>query len=62
MKKPTGEEIDAGAEALRQHDQGGKKLRPWAELPNSAKRKWRDRASIVFSAAATLPNEWDGAV
>lgn len=59
MRLPTEDEIDAGADALRQHDQGGKKLRLWDDLPNSAKRKWRERVSVVFLAAINVPNEWD---
>lgn len=44
-------QIDRGAEALRQRLQGGKVLRPWAELPNGTKRKWREYATVVLMAA-----------
>ena len=44
-------EIDAGAEALRQRMQGGKRLLPWQEIPNSTKMKWRDYAVVVLTAA-----------
>lgn len=47
----TTEQIDAGAEALRQHEQGGRKLNFWVTLPNSTKRKWRDKAMAVLNAA-----------
>jgi hypothetical protein len=47
----TDAEIDAGAAALRKRLQGGKKLRPWLYLPTSVKRKWRDYATCVLTAA-----------
>lgn len=47
------EEIDAGAQALRSRQQGGKRLTPWDALPKSAKRKWLDRAACVLTAAAS---------
>jgi hypothetical protein len=50
---PSDAQIDAGAEALRQRLQGGKKLKPWPQLPNSVKRKWRDYAAVVLCAALT---------
>lgn len=49
--QPTDTQIDAGAAALRQRLQGGKKIRPWQELPNGPKRKWRDYAAVVLCAA-----------
>lgn len=51
------DEIDAGARALRHRQQGdirGQKLKDWTELPNAAKRKWRDYAACVLSAAAVV--------
>lgn len=51
VKNPTEAQIDVGAEALRQRLQGGKVLRPWREIPNSSKRKWRDYAAVVLCAA-----------
>jgi hypothetical protein len=50
----TGEEIDAGADALRRLDQGGGILRPWDKLPNTAKRKWRNKAEAVLAAVERL--------
>lgn len=47
----TEKQIDAGGEALRQFEQAGKNLNFWATLPNSTKRKWRDKALIVLNAA-----------
>ena len=47
----TQNQIDAGAEALRQIEQGGRLLRRWADLPNNDKRKWREKAEIVIRAA-----------
>ncbi len=44
-------QIDAGAEALRQREQGGRILRSWDSLPNSAKKKWREKAETVLRAA-----------
>lgn len=52
----TTEQIDAGAEALRQHEQGGKNLNFWDTLPNSTKRKWRDKAMVVLNAVSKQPN------
>jgi hypothetical protein len=43
--------LDAGAEALRQRLQGGKKLNTWESLPNTTKNKWREYAEIVLDAA-----------
>jgi hypothetical protein len=45
-------QMDAGGDALRQRLQGGKRLRPWGELPDSVKRKWREYATHVLEAAA----------
>lgn len=45
------EEIDAGAQALRGRLQSGKRLNDWETLPNSTKRKWRDHAACVLTAA-----------
>jgi hypothetical protein len=50
-------EIDAGAKALRNRQQGdirGQDLKAWELLPNAAKRKWRDYAACVLNAAATV--------
>jgi hypothetical protein len=49
--KPTQEEIDRGAEALRQLEQGGRVLRPWDRLPNSDRKKWRTKSEAVIRAA-----------
>lgn len=51
IKEFTQSEIDGGAEALRQIEQGGRVLRKWNDLPNSDKRKWRDKSSAVLRAA-----------
>ncbi len=48
---PTSGQVDAGAEALRQKEQGGRRLRAWDDLPNSDKKKWRDKATLVLLAA-----------
>jgi hypothetical protein len=50
-KEPTEQQIDAGAKALREKQQAGKRLNEWSSLPNSTKKKWRDHASAVLSAA-----------
>ena len=52
IREPTEAQIDAGADALRERLQGGakQKLRPWREIPNSSKRKWRDYAAVVLCA------------
>ena len=47
----TAEDVDAGAEALRQLEQGGKKLTVWRDLPNTTKNKWRAKAKAVLLAA-----------
>lgn len=49
--EPTAKEIDAGAEALRQHEQGGRVLRPWPSLPNGDRKKWQIKAQLVLRAA-----------
>jgi hypothetical protein len=51
------EMIDAGAEALRGRLQGGKMLRDWRQLPNSSKKKWRDYAAVVLTAASTASSK-----
>lgn len=51
------EEIDAGAQALRQRQQGGKQLIPWDRLTNTTKRKWRGHAECVLTAAASVRKE-----
>ena len=51
MPEPTAHQIDAGSEALRQHEQGGKILRSWESLPNGDKKKWRVKAQLVLRAA-----------
>jgi hypothetical protein len=52
---PTEVQIDAGAEALRERLQGKKiTLRPWRQIPNSSKRKWRDYAAVVLRAAMSV--------
>jgi hypothetical protein len=48
----TIQQVDAGAEALRQLEQGGKKLRAWDDLPNSTKNLWREKARVVLDATA----------
>lgn len=49
----TAAEIDAGAEALRNHQMSGRVMRPWKNLPNSSKRKWLISSERVLMAAAT---------
>lgn len=50
-RPPTDQEIDRGAEALRDREQGGRLLRDWNGLRPSEKRKWIDRAKVVLLAA-----------
>lgn len=50
-------EIDAGAKALRERQQSSKRLNAWDTLPNSAKRKWRDYATCVLTAASAVRSE-----
>lgn len=54
MPEPTNTQIDAGADALRQHEQGGSISRAWGDLPNTAKKKWQMKALIVLLAAAKV--------
>jgi hypothetical protein len=53
VKEPTEAQINAGAKALRERMQGGAKatLRPWRQIPNSSKKKWRDYAMVVLCAS-----------
>ena len=48
-------QLDAGAEALRQHEQGGRLLRKWSDLPNSDKKKWRNKVMVVMAAVIGDP-------
>jgi hypothetical protein len=48
---PTEAQIDAGAKALRDRQMAGRITRPWDDLPNTDKRKWRDHARCVLTAA-----------
>ena len=50
----TGAQVDAGAEALRQVEQGGRLIRQWSHLPNADKQRWRSKASAVLRAAETI--------
>lgn len=47
----TDDQVDAGAEALREKEQGGRLLRSWDALPNADKRKWRVKSLAVLHAA-----------
>lgn len=47
----TPEMIDRAARHLRETQQAGKKLTPWADLPNSPKRKWIELARGTLNAA-----------
>ena len=47
------EEIEAGARALRDRQMVGRITRSWQSLPRSDKRKWRDHAACVLTAAYT---------
>lgn len=49
---PAPAQIDAGADALRQRQMASRITRPWTDLPNSDKRKWREHAEAVLRAAA----------
>ena len=48
--EPTVRQVDAGAEALRQHEQGGRLLRKWDDLPARDRKKWREKAECVLHA------------
>ncbi len=49
----TDYQIDAGAAALRNRLNEGKKypMRGWGEIPNSVKKKWREYTVIMLCAA-----------
>ena len=49
-KTPTDAQINAGAEALRRVEQGGRILREWHQLPVSTQKKWREKAKAVLAA------------
>jgi hypothetical protein len=57
MTEPTSAQIDAGAEVLRNYEQGGRIHRPWGELPNGDKKKWRIKAQLVLGAALNSENK-----
>lgn len=50
VRTPTHEQIEAGADALRKSEQGGRLLRKWDDLPNGTKAKWRNKAKLVLDA------------
>lgn len=50
----TEDQIDAGAEVLRNIQQGKRITTPWRNLSKSAKQKWREYAAAVLNAAATV--------
>jgi len=50
LMKTLATQIDAGAEALRQHEHGGRLLRTWGSLPNVDKKKWRIKVQLVLRA------------
>jgi hypothetical protein len=47
----TPEMIDAGARALRERQQGHKRLNDWPLVPNAQKKPWREHAEAVIRAA-----------
>lgn len=49
--------IDDAADALRKHEQKGKQLNKWEQLPNSTKRKWTDKIRVVINALAKIEGE-----
>ncbi len=51
--------IDAAAKALREHDMAGRITRKWADLPNSDKRKWAEKAIVALNAAAKVDDAGD---
>jgi hypothetical protein len=51
----TQTDIDRGADALRQFEQGGRTLRRWDDLPTSTKKKWRAKAEVVARAIVAAP-------
>lgn len=51
MATITQDQIDAGAQALRERNMAGRITRPWADLPNHDKAKWRNQAETVLRAA-----------
>lgn len=50
--KVTAEMVEAGAKALRERLQSGKRLNAWETLPNTTKLKWRAHANTVLQATA----------
>ena len=56
MWKPNDDEIDRGGQALRERQMAGRITRPWSLVPKSEKKKWRDHAEAVLTAAIIDPN------
>lgn len=54
MREPTKDEIEAGAQALRERQQAGRITREWSKLPKSEKLKWQLHAETVLRAALRL--------
>jgi len=46
----TDDEIDAGADALRRFEIQGMRLNDWNMLPNSTRKKWREKVRLIWSA------------
>ena len=49
--KPTMNQIDAAAKALRDHDMKGRITRAWCDLPHYDKKKWWKKAELALEAA-----------
>ena len=57
MAYPTDEMIDAGAKALREFEQAGKRLNPWPLVPKAQKRKWYEKVEVVLRATLEAGTE-----
>lgn len=61
MTEITEDQIDRAARYLRETQQAGKTLNPWAGLSRSAKKKWIALAAGALHAAASIPSSEKGA-
>ena len=53
----TGNQINAGAKALHQHEMAGRRLDDWASLPEITRDRWRVKAVVVLNAALLGPTD-----
>ncbi len=46
----TKDDLECGGDAIRRHEQGYRELKLWVDISESARKKWRAKASSVLWA------------